>query len=342
MRIVIELTNRCNLACKHCFSGRHGGNDDLSPEVLENVFADAGVLGFTRLTFTGGDPTVYKRFPDLLARVSELNYRFSFVTNGYNFAVSHKHVLPHRESLEQITFSLDGATSETHGALRGPRSFEKVLAAMALSRELALPFSNNMVVTKHNRHELREIVTLLSRSGSLGLRFGHLMHSPLTTAQGFDLTLQERAEVEEEIWALQREYAGVLPLAMAPGFSTSEPLPCAPLHMQEVNIDAQGRLTKCCHLSSHGPGVGQDDVACDLNKTPLREGFLTLFLQNERFKREKHVQLRAQTQKPDPTHDADVSPCWYCQNHFKKVNWLQNFPEHPWLPHVWEEGITTS
>ena len=178
MRIVIELTNRCNLACKHCFSGRHGGSDDLSPAVLENVFADALTLGFTHLTFTGGDPTVYKHFPDLLVRVAELNYRFSFVTNGYNFATSHKHVLPFKEQLEQITFSLDGATPETHGALRGPRSFEKVLEAMALSRELDLPFSNNMVVTKHNRHELREMAELLSRSGSLGLRFGHLMHSP--------------------------------------------------------------------------------------------------------------------------------------------------------------------
>ena len=332
MRIVIELTNRCNLACKHCFSGRHGGNDDLAPAVLENVFADAALLGFTHLTFTGGDPTVYKHFPDLLARVAELNYRFSLVTNGYNFATSHKKILPHRGQLEQITFSLDGATEATHGALRGPRSFAKVLAAMALAKDLELPFSNNMVVTKHNRHELREMVTLLSRSGSLGLRFGHLMHSPLTTAQGFDLTLQERAEVEQEIWALQREFAGILPLAMAPGFSTADPLPCAPLHMQEVNIDAQGRLTKCCHLSSHGPGVGQDDVACDLNETPFREGFLKLFLQNERFKREKLARLGAHPR------EADRSPCWYCQNHFKKVDWLQNFPDHPWVPHLWGEG----
>ena len=332
MRIVIELTNRCNLACKHCFSGRHGGGDDLAPAVLENVFADAAPLGFTHLTFTGGDPTVYKHFPDLLARVAELSYRFSLVTNGYNFASSHKKILPHRESLEQITFSLDGATEATHGALRGPRSFTRVLAAMALAKELKLPFSNNMVVTKHNRHELRMVAELLSRSGSLGLRFGHLMHSPLTTAQGFDLTLPERAEVEREIWALQREFEGVLPLAMAPGFSTSEPLPCAPLHMQEVNIDSQGRLTKCCHLSSHGPGVGQDDVACDLNETPFREGFLKLFLQNERFKREKFARLGAHPR------EADHSPCWYCQNHFKKVDWLQNFPDHPWVPHLWGEG----
>jgi MoaA/NifB/PqqE/SkfB family radical SAM enzyme len=330
MRIVIELTNRCNLACRHCFSGRHGGNDDLPLRVIDNILEGAAGLGFTHLTFTGGDPTVYKHFSDLLARVAEAGYRFSFVTNGYNFASSHKTVLPYRESLEQITFSLDGATRETHGALRGPRSWDKVLEAMHLARSLELPFSNNMVVTRHNRFELRAMIQLVQGLGSSGLRFGHLLHSPLTTAQGFDLSPAERLEVEQEIWALQRDY--IFPIAMAPGFSTDDPLPCAPLHLQEVNIDCQGRLTKCCHLSSHGPDVGQSDVACDLNKTPFREGFLKLFLQNERFKRDKAAHLR------ERAREADRSPCWYCQNHFKKVDWLQNFPDNPWTPHLWEEG----
>lgn len=332
MRIVIELTNRCNLACHHCFSGRHGGNDDLPLAILEDVFTHALALGFTHLTFTGGDPTVYKHFADLLERASSFGYRFSFVTNGYNFATSHKKVLPHLGHLEQITFSLDGATEKTHGALRGPHSFRKVIDAMQLAYRLAIPFSNNMVVTKHNRHELREMITLLVKLGSRGLRFGHLMHSPITTAQGFDLTLEERQAVEAEVWNLQREYAHIFPIAMAPGFSTDDVLPCAPLHMQEVNIDCQGHLTKCCHLSSHGSDVGQDDIACDLNETPFREGFLKLFLQNERFKREKFAQLHARDQ------EADRSPCWYCQNHFKKVDWLQNFPDHPWVPYLWEKG----
>lgn len=331
MRIVIELTNRCNLKCKHCFSGRHGGNDDLPLKVLESIFEDAKALGFDHLTFTGGDPTVYKYFPDLLKRVAAHDYRFSFVTNGYNFTSSHSLILPYRDRLEQITFSLDGATPETHGALRGSHSFLKVIEAMHLARALCLPFSNNMVVTKHNRHELRQTAKLVARLGSAGLRFGHLMHSPITTAQGFDLNLSERKKVEGEIWALQRDYAQVLPIAMAPGFATDELLPCAPLHMQEVNIDSQGQLTKCCHLSSHGPGVGQRDVVCDLNETSFQEGFLKLFLHNEHFKREKEAHFAK------GSIEADKSPCWFCQNHFQKVDWLQNFPDHSWASHLWEK-----
>ena len=329
MRIVIELTNRCNLACQHCFSGRHGGHDDLPLDVVERILEEAKTLNFRHLTFTGGDPTVYKYFDELLARVAAHGYRFSFVTNGYNFASSHKKILPYLASLEQITFSLDGATEATHGALRGQHSFKKVLEAMTLCREKNIPFTNNMVVTKHNRHELRDVANLTHARGSSGLRFGHLMHSPLTTAQGFDLTPDERQGVESDIWKLQLEYKNILPIAMAPGFSTQELFPCAPLHLQEFNIDYLGNVTKCCHLSSHGSLASQDDIVGNLSELSLREGLTRLLAANERFRRSK----KERTQQGLNTSDA--LPCWYCANYFKKIDWLETFPDHAWLPHVW-------
>ena len=330
MRVVVELTNRCNLACQHCFSGRHGGNDDLPLAVLDNILTGAASVGLTHLTFTGGDPTLYKHFDTLLDRVTQKGYRYSLVTNGFNFAQVYPKVLEYRGGLEQITFSLDGATEATHARLRGDKSFARVLAAMALCREHEVPFTNNMVVTKHNAHELAAAAEFVLAQGSAGLRFGHLMHSPLTTAQGFDLSLDERRGVEREIWALQKRYAARLPVAMAPGFTAADPLPCAPLHLQEVNVDYRGYLTKCCHLSSHGAGVGTDDVVCNLAETDFREGFLKLFLQNEGFKRAKAARLQA-----SPS-ESDTSPCWYCANHFKKVDWLRNFENHPWLEHLWD------
>ncbi|MCA9837796.1 MAG: radical SAM protein [Trueperaceae bacterium] len=327
-RIVIELTNRCNLACQHCFSGRHGGNDDLSLDLLEKVFGEAKRLGFEHLTFTGGDPTVYRYFAELLAKVAEYNYRFSFVTNGYNFTASHKKILPYLDWLEQITFSLDGATEESHGALRGKHSFRQVIAAMKLAKSLDIPFSNNMVVTRHNYLELRDLAELVYSLGSKGLRFGHLMHSPLTTAKGWDLSLDERQQVEANIWQLQADYAQKLPIAMAPGFSTEQLFPCAPLNMMEVNIDAHGNISKCCHLSSHGPIASQDDVVGNLATMPFSEGVLKLFAANERFKRLKQAYFEKAASQDNK------SPCWYCSKHFRKVDWLKQFPENPWFEYL--------
>ena len=65
-RVVIELTNRCNLSCDHCFTGRHGGSDDLSLEIFQKILDEAKTCGFDELSFTGGDPTVHANFPEVL------------------------------------------------------------------------------------------------------------------------------------------------------------------------------------------------------------------------------------------------------------------------------------
>lgn len=322
-RIVIELTNRCNLNCQHCFSGRHGGKDDLPLEVLQRVLDEAMKHGFDHLSFTGGDPTVYPHFEEAVRRTAEAGYAFSLVTNGFNFDRSHRTLLPYREALAQITFSLEGATEASHDRLRGRGSFRRVLRAMSLCLALDLPFTNNMVLTRHSRHELVALVELAARLGSRGVRFGHLMPSPLTTAQGFDLTPDERKEVEAEIRTLARE--APVPVAMAPGNHLAELFPCAPLNLREINLDCLGNLSTCCHLSSHGDGVGSDDIAGSLLTMGFGEAFEALVAKQERFRRDK-LAREAQGR----LRDDDYFACWYCSKHYRKVDWLRQVKDHPW------------
>ena len=49
-RIVVELTNRCNLKCQHCFTGRHGGNDDLPLNILRRILDEAKSWGKIKKT----------------------------------------------------------------------------------------------------------------------------------------------------------------------------------------------------------------------------------------------------------------------------------------------------
>lgn len=328
-RIVIELTNRCNLRCQHCFSGRHGGKDDLPLAVLQRVLAEARACGFDHLTFTGGDPTIHPQFEEVIRRTVEAGYWFSFVTNGFNFVQTYPKLLPYQHRLKQITFSLDGAIEATHDALRGKGSYRRVLQAMSVCNALHIPFSNNLVVTRHNRHELAQAARLAAQLGSKGLRFGHLMHSPLTTAQGSDLSPAERKVADAEIRELKR--SAELPIGLAPGLHTTDLFPCTPLQLQEVNISCQGFLTKCCHLSGHGGVVGQGDVVGDLQTMTFAEGMAVLTEANRVFKEEKLKRL-----KRGEFRDADYSPCWYCSNYFEKLNWLKTFEANPWVPDLWD------
>src|SRR5688572_24760418 len=118
-KIVIELTNRCNLNCQHCFSGRHGGRDDLSLAILAKILDEAHAHGFDQLSFTGGDPTIHRNFFAVLEQSCAAGYRFGFNTNGWNFTSIYSQLLPYRQQLDMIVFSLDGAKEATHDQLRG-------------------------------------------------------------------------------------------------------------------------------------------------------------------------------------------------------------------------------
>ena len=84
-RIVIELTNRCNLSCGHCFEERHAATGDLPLEILEKVLRDGKSCGIEQVSFTGGEPTIHRRFEEIIDLVSQAGYPFSFVSNGASF-----------------------------------------------------------------------------------------------------------------------------------------------------------------------------------------------------------------------------------------------------------------
>ena len=269
-RLVIELTNRCNLSCFHCFDERHAATGDLPLELIEKVLREGKRCGIEQLSFTGGEPTIHRRFEEIIERVSAAGYRFSFVSNGTSFPKIYPLLLKHRGCFLGVTFSLDGAREETHDGLRGKGSYRGVMRAASICILKKLPFTLNMVLTAQNRNEISEMVCLAERLGSAGVRFGHLMPTQKTMLRQLDLSPQERREVESEIWRLKKSDS--IPVGIAPGYFSEAPFfPCGPLELEEYNLDYNGNLTLCCHLSGNS-GINQAaDVMGNLHEMSLAE-----------------------------------------------------------------------
>ena len=43
-RLVIELTNRCNLRCQHCFAERHAATGELPLAIIDKVLRRGEIL----------------------------------------------------------------------------------------------------------------------------------------------------------------------------------------------------------------------------------------------------------------------------------------------------------
>lgn len=128
--LVLNLTNRCNLKCVHCYAD--SGNtfeDELTTEQWLNIINQySSFVSNGSVTLTGGEPTLY---PDLLTILKKIRYQghesvlFSNgTTNGGKFGWEKL-----CECLDYVQFSFDGFTPEVHDKIRGPAAFAKVLEA---------------------------------------------------------------------------------------------------------------------------------------------------------------------------------------------------------------------
>ena len=316
-RIVIELTNRCNLRCRHCYEGRHGGNAELSLALFDKILCDAKRHSFDELAFTGGEPTTHRQFFDVIERSTQAGYRFGFVSNGWNFPKIYQRLLPFKDQLTSITFSLDGAKEATHDNLRGKGSFRRLLSAMSICVTKDIPFSINTVVTTLNCDQLDELVALAIPLGSQGVRFGHYIESGREDSIGLRLTEDARRRIEANIWQLRDE--SPIPVAMAPGFVTEALFPCAPLNLEEINIDWQGNVGICCHLSGFGETSPASDIAGNLNDISFTEAVNRLKRENDAFRHNKTIDQQYRT-----FCDVDFSPCEYCCKHYTKGRFVQS------------------
>jgi MoaA/NifB/PqqE/SkfB family radical SAM enzyme len=75
----LELTNRCNLQCVHCYSesSPHSGERDLlTTQDYESIMSQAYALGCRMIQFIGGEPQLHPDFLHLLIKAKTIGFEF--------------------------------------------------------------------------------------------------------------------------------------------------------------------------------------------------------------------------------------------------------------------------
>jgi sulfatase maturation enzyme AslB (radical SAM superfamily) len=75
----LELTNRCNLACKHCYaeSGPDAGHvDAVGTGMFRELVHQAHGLGCRQIQFIGGEPTLYPALPCLIEEARKVGFTY--------------------------------------------------------------------------------------------------------------------------------------------------------------------------------------------------------------------------------------------------------------------------
>ncbi len=113
-----HLWEPCNMCCKFCFATFQDVKQSILPkghlpknEALQ-VVQQLADFGFQKITFAGGEPTLCKWLPELIATAKDANQTTMIVTNGTQ--LSEKFLEQNSKKLDWIALSVDSLVSETN------------------------------------------------------------------------------------------------------------------------------------------------------------------------------------------------------------------------------------
>jgi radical SAM protein with 4Fe4S-binding SPASM domain len=261
-KALIQITERCNLHCAHCFvsSTRHGSDmtiDQITGSVLPRL-SDARV---ERVTLTGGEPFVH---PDILAICTaavEAGMAVGICTNATCVTDEQIDVLAALERVH-VNVSFDGFRAESHGRFRGnPASFDTTVAT---TRKLAAKGLLQGLLSTPNRLTTPEDYTALAEFGA-AVGAEYLLMNPLS-AFGRGVRSRKRLANDEramhEVLINAQQAAGseleVVPIRF-PNSSGSPLAPC--IAGDIIYVFTDGSVAACPYLvfAARTPQSRHDD-----------------------------------------------------------------------------------
>lgn len=324
-RLIVELTNICNLRCGYCLRDEdalyHTHASFFPVELLTRIVREArDRIGASQVMFTGGETTLHPKFREVIEAVGAEGLKCSFVTNGWHFERVWPALSANRETVSHVSFSLDGATRETHDRWRGEGSFVRLVRAFTRCRASDMPFVVKVGLRKDTLPNLEQIALFAARMGASSLSFGHMLPTSGPYELELALTPDERVAAEQEVAVLARVLR--MRVTLEVGYYNIDPAaPCSALAGTSCNIDYRGRLSLCCNLSGYRGAAGDADVVADLNDEPFAEAFgrlQRLAGEQQRRRLEALAAFDARKERPDLLNG---SPCLFCLKSFDKIPW---------------------
>ncbi len=166
---VWNLTNRCNLACKHCYQdSEHSAlSDELSLEEKLDLVDQMGRAHLPMLALSGGEPTISPHLIDVLKRATSYKMHLTMATNGT--LITPERAAEFRQAgLRYVEISLDSVDPARHDAFRGKEGFwqKAVDGAKAVVATKGLRLGIAMCVHQGNFHEVRDMISFAEDIGA--------------------------------------------------------------------------------------------------------------------------------------------------------------------------------
>jgi len=150
--ILLNITNKCNLACRHCYLGRPG-TEEISLKTFEKAVSQFEDMGGLKLMISGGEPLVHSNLFTLLEILPSYELRVVLLSNGT--LIDEKTAKKLSGYVDEVQVSIDG--TDSHDLIRGKGSYEKAMRGICNLKKYEIPVSIATMIHKYNAHEFGEM-----------------------------------------------------------------------------------------------------------------------------------------------------------------------------------------
>ena len=230
--LMINLTEKCNLTCKHCYI-TNKNLVDFPLEKVKEVINEFYTLQGIKVILTGGEPYLYSNLEELLTFLLDIPIQKLMLTNGV--LIKEKPEL--LDLLKQNNFdmyvSIDGLEN-THNDFRDAKCFQESIKGIKLLLDNDITTSINTMAHQKNLTEFDEMLQLIN---SLGKIRNWSIDIP-TFDESMSKEIREKYEISfEEGGKILKDYGwGTIYESEANNYA------CGPNLMA---IDVLGIVTKC-------------------------------------------------------------------------------------------------
>jgi radical SAM protein with 4Fe4S-binding SPASM domain len=167
----IALTYRCQNRCAFCYAsapdrGRQVPTMSTAEvkAVMDKIVDQAHVPS---LSFTGGEPTLRRDLPELVAHGRSHGLWMNLITNGIRCAKPEFVVALKQAGLDSAQVSLEAGDAATHDLVVGRLgAFERTVRGIRNFREVGIRVHTNTTINRHNRDALHGLIDLVADLGS--------------------------------------------------------------------------------------------------------------------------------------------------------------------------------
>lgn len=242
-----QITDRCNLHCRHCYIG-DGFLEDLPLERILKVLKEFEAIQGLRLLLSGGEPMLHPHFWEINEALRDYPFRSIMLSNGTLITKDNARKL----LVHEVQLSLDGM-KKGHESIRGEGTFEKTLRAIDHLQEANIHVSVATMIHRENLKEFDEMASLI--------------HSKNIEEWNVDIPcIAGRMEENRNFWVLPQEAGPLLQYGFGGGLHGSEHHETCGAHL--CAILPNGNVAKCGLFSEEPVGSIEEGLRVCWERMP--------------------------------------------------------------------------